>query len=115
VVVVLEKKVMKYPLVAFGAALALAPLVAAAHHGVAGLGAAGLEGPGAPIEQSSSATLPKGKVFTYFKMDYANWKTYTPPQDDEAESATFWMAGLGLRRDTLAVAVCLSPLQRKGQ
>lgn len=86
---------MKYPLVAFGAALALAPLVASAHHGVAGLGAAGLEGPGAPIEQSSSATLPKGKVFTYFKMDYADWKTFTPEQDDEAESATFWMAGLG--------------------
>lgn len=80
---------------ALGIALALAPLVALAHHGVAGLGAASLEGPGAPIEQSSSATLPKGKVFTYFKVDYADWKTYTPPKDDEAASATFWMAGLG--------------------
>jgi len=30
-----------------------------AHHGVASLGAAGLEGPGAPIETSSSSTLPQ--------------------------------------------------------
>ncbi|MBI4719790.1 MAG: transporter, partial [Chitinivibrionia bacterium] len=35
---------------------------ALAHHGVASLGVAGLEGPGSPIETSSSATLPKGSV-----------------------------------------------------
>ncbi len=78
-----------------GVVLAMVSVAASAHHGVAGLGAAGLEGPGAPIEQSSSATLPKGKTFAYFKVDYANWKTFTPLKDDEAESSTFWMAGLG--------------------
>ena len=43
-------------------ALALAAVVgpALAHHGVAGLGAAGLLGPGAPIEAATSATLPAG-------------------------------------------------------
>jgi hypothetical protein len=95
VVLVLEKEVMKCQPLLCGFALALAPLAASAHHGVAGLGAASIGGPGAPIEQSSSATLPEGKVFTYFKVDYADWKTFTPEQDDEAESATFWMAGLG--------------------
>jgi hypothetical protein len=46
---------------AIGSALAAATAPATAHHGVAGLGAASLEGPGAPLEQSSSATLPKVK------------------------------------------------------
>jgi len=86
---------VRHCLLPLGVALAVAALQASAHHGVAGLGAAGLEGPGAPIEQSSSATLPEGKVFTYFKVDYADWKTYTPAKDDEADYSIFWMAGLG--------------------
>ncbi|MCU0767122.1 MAG: transporter [Gammaproteobacteria bacterium] len=86
---------MRMHRLALGTALAMVALPAWAHHGVAGLGAAGLEGPGAPIEQSSSATLPEGKIFTYFKVDYADWETYTPARDDEAKYSTFWMAGLG--------------------
>jgi len=91
----MSRKVTRTLLLALGGALEAAALPAAAHHGVAGLGAAGLEGPGAPIEQSSSATLPQGKVFTYFKVDYADWKTYTPQKDDESDDSTFWMGGLG--------------------
>jgi hypothetical protein len=86
---------MKPSLLAAGVALGLAAVPASAHHGVAGLGAASLEGPGAPIEQSSSATLPEGKVFTYFKVDHADWKTYTAARDDEADYSTFWMVGFG--------------------
>ncbi len=78
-----------------GLSLAILSLPAAAHHGVAGLGAAALDGPGAPIEQSSSATLPEGMFFAYFKVDYADWETYTPARDDEGDYSTFWMAGLG--------------------
>lgn len=44
---------------------------AVAHHGVASLGTAGLEGPGAPVETSSSATLPQGKWLAYLKLDHA--------------------------------------------
>jgi len=86
---------MRNDRLALGIALAMVALPASAHHGVAGLGAASLEGPGAPIEQSSSATLPQGEVFTYFKVDYADWETYTSATDDEADYSTFWMAGLG--------------------
>ena len=86
---------MKRYRIAAGVALAAVALPASAHHGVAGLGAASLEGPGAPIEQSSSATLPEGKVFAYFKVDHADWETYTSAKDDEADYSTFWMAGLG--------------------
>lgn len=86
---------MNHRLLALGAALAMASVPASAHHGVAGLGAAELDGPGAPIEQSSSATLPAGRALAYFKVDHADWKTYTPQRDDEADYSTFWMAGLG--------------------
>lgn len=86
---------MKHGSLATGAGLAVLAPLAVAHHGVAGLGATALEGPGAPIEQSSSATLPAGKLFTYFKLDYADWETYTSAKDDEADYSTFWMAGLG--------------------
>ena len=86
---------MRYGLPPLGVALAVAVLPASAHHGVAGLGAAALDGPGAPIEQSSSATLPEGKLFTYLKVDYADWKTYSSATDDEADYSTFWIAGLG--------------------
>jgi len=66
-----------------------------AHHGVASLGSAGLEGPGAPIETSSSATLPEGSFLAYLKLDYAKFKKYTPQIDDETDSYTFWIYGLG--------------------
>lgn len=68
---------------------------AAAHHGVASLGVAGLEGPGAPVESSSSATLPVGKWLVSMKLDLAVFEKYTPERDDEAESNAFWMYGLG--------------------
>jgi hypothetical protein len=66
-----------------------------AHHGVASLGVAGLQGPGAPIESSTSATLPEGKVLGYFKMDHANFETYSTEKDSEVRSNTFLMAGTG--------------------
>lgn len=76
--------------------LALLPFSALAHHGVAGVGAAGLNGPGAPIESASSATLPEGKTLAYFKLDHASFRTYNPdPASPEADYSQFWMAGIG--------------------
>jgi hypothetical protein len=67
-----------------------------AHHGVAGLGAAGLEGPGAPIEAATSATLPDGKVLAYLKLDHAKYDSIdSDPTVPEADYANFWLAGLG--------------------
>jgi hypothetical protein len=71
------------------------PFTAAAHHGVASLGVAGLEGPGAPIETSSSATLPQGKFLGYVKLDYPRFERYTEERDDEGEFNAFWMYGVG--------------------
>jgi len=66
-----------------------------AHHGVASLGVAGLEGPGAPLETSNSATLPRRGVLGYLKLDYASFERFTPERDDETDSNTFWLFGLG--------------------
>ena len=66
-----------------------------AHHGVASLGVAGLEGPGAPIESSSSATLNQGGTLAYLKLEQVRFKTYTPEIDDEMKSHSYWMYGAG--------------------
>ena len=65
-----------------------------AHHGVAGVGAAALEGPGAPVESGSSAVLPEGKTLLYAKLDHAKFKTYDSAAV-ESDYSQFWMVGLG--------------------
>ncbi len=76
-------------------ALALTPALAAAHHGVASLGAAGLEGPGAPVVTSSAAPLPNGSGLLYLKADYANYEAFTSARDRESDYDLFSMAGVG--------------------
>jgi hypothetical protein len=75
-------------------AVLLAPTFAHAHHGVAGVGAAALEGPGAPVESASSALLPEGKALLYAKLDHAKFKTYAPGVP-ESDHANYWMVGVG--------------------
>lgn len=72
----------------------LATGMAWAHHGVAGVGAAALEGPGAPVESASSAVLPEGRTLVYGKLDYARFKS-VDPADTQVETNRFWMAGIG--------------------
>jgi hypothetical protein len=86
---------MRESLVGLLAILLFLPGTSLAHHGVASLGVAGLEGPGAPIETSNSATLPRGGVLGYMKLDYAKWDTDTSEHDDESDYSSFWMFGLG--------------------
>ena len=76
-------------------ALAFLPGIVPAHHGVASLGATGLEGPGAPIETTVSTNLPQGSWLLYQKFDYASFKTYTPDRDDEKDYNLFSITGLG--------------------
>lgn len=81
----------------FAAALDLAiALPAAAHHGVASLGAVGLAGPGAPVETSASATLPQGSLLFVLKLDQAEFATFTPERDDEGTISRFWLYGVGV-------------------
>lgn len=72
----------------------LLPMGALAHHGVAGLGAAGLHGPGAPIESTTSAVLPVGSNLLYAKLDYAKYERMDR-SEPEADYDQYWMIGLG--------------------
>lgn len=85
---------MKRLLLAVLLAPTFATLPAHAHHGVAGLGAAALEGPGSPVESASSAVLPAGKTLLYAKLDHAKFKTYDPAAV-ESDYANYWMVGGG--------------------
>lgn len=69
-------------------------LLSHAHHGVAGVGAAALEGPGAPVESASSSVLPEGKTLLYAKVDDPRFKTFDAT-NPEARYSRFWMAGIG--------------------
>jgi len=65
-----------------------------AHHGVAGVGVAALQGPGAPIESAASSVLPEGGVLAYLKVDEARYKKYDWAAPN-ADYARFTMLGLG--------------------
>ncbi len=85
---------------------------AMAHHGVAGVGAAALEGPGAPVESASSAVLPEGKTLLYAKLDYAKFKSVNPA-DTEVDVNQFWMAGIGHGFTPWLSAYIFAPYNRK--
>jgi hypothetical protein len=93
--------------------LLLTPCAAAAHHGVATLGVAGLEGPGAPLETSTSVPLPRGSILTYFKLDHARWERYTIRRDEESIYSTFWLFGLGYGVRSWLSAYAFLPYNQK--
>lgn len=88
------KLIFKRASLFLGALLFTSPVFA--HHGVAGVGAAALEGPGAPVESASSSTLPEGRALAVLKLDHAAFKTVNPdPAQPESDYSRFWMAGVG--------------------
>jgi len=74
--------------------ISLLSLPVSAHHGIAGVGVAGLNGPGAPVESATSTVLPEGNVLAYLKMDEAQYETYDWAAPN-AEYARYTMLGLG--------------------
>lgn len=86
-----------------------------AHHGVPSISLAGVEGPGAPLETTSSATLPEGSLLGYMKVDHAKYKTYTSAKDAEAESSEYFMYGLGYGFNSYFSAYVFVPYYVKSQ
>jgi len=84
----MDKKVLLTALLTYG--------ISFAHHGFATLGAVGIEGPGAPVETSTSQTLPQGSWLFYLKLDHVKWKKYSFKRfPDQQDSYDFWIYGLG--------------------
>lgn len=86
-----------------------------AHHGVPSISLAGVEGPGAPLETTSSATLPEGSLLAYMKLDHADYKTYTSAKDGEGESSNYFMYGLGYGFTSYLSAYMFVPYYTKTQ
>lgn len=80
--------------ISLAALLAASAFPVLAHHGVAGVGAAALEGPGAPIEAAGTANLPAGKTLLVLKVDDARFKRYDWAAPN-AKYSRFTMLGLG--------------------
>lgn len=85
---------------------------ALAHHGVAGVGAAAIEGPGAPVESASSAVLPQGRGLAYLKLDHAKFKS-VDPTDTQADYSQYWMIGAGYGFTPWFSAYVFLPYNRK--
>ncbi len=86
-----------------------------AHHGVPSVSVAGVEGPGAPLETTSSATLPEGSWLGYLKLDHAEYKTYTSEHDGELKRSDYWMYGLGYGITPWMSAYVFLPYYTKSQ
>lgn len=86
-----------------------------AHHGVPSLSVAGVEGPGAPLETTSSATLPEDSFLFYAKLDHAKYTTYTSARDGEGERSEYFMYGLGYGFSSAFSAYIFVPYYTKAQ
>ena len=80
------------------AALAVA-VPARAHHGVAAVGVAGPEGPGAAVETTSPLPLPEGMVFTMAKSEYVPFQrfAFAEPTNRAWSSFNLIAVGYGVR------------------
>ena len=87
---------------------------ARAHHGVAAVGVAGPEGPGAAIETTSPLPLPQGTLFMMVKTEYVPFQqfAFAEPENKTYSSSTRSRLGYGVR-PWLSVYV-FQPLQREG-
>ena len=86
-----------------------------AHHGVPSISLSGVDGPGAPLETTSSATLPEGSFLGYLKLDHAAYMTYTSDRDGESERSDYWMYGLGYGVTPYLSAYIFLPYYTKSQ
>jgi hypothetical protein len=86
-----------------------------AHHGVPSVSLAGVEGPGAPIETTSSATLPKNEWLAFLKLDHADYKTYTSERDGELDRSDYWMYGVGYGFEPWLSGYAFLPYYTKSQ
>jgi len=68
---------------------------ARAHHGVAAVGVAGPEGPGAALETTSPLPLPEGTLFTMAKTEYVPFQRYAFAEPTNKSYSSFNLVALG--------------------
>jgi hypothetical protein len=68
---------------------------ARAHHGVAAVGIAGPEGPGAAMETTSPLPLPQGALFTMAKTEYVPYRQFASAEPENKSYSSFSTIALG--------------------
>ena len=82
---------------------------ARAHHGVAAVGVAGPEGPGAAMETTSPLPLPEGMLFTMVKTEYVPFQRFAFAEPNNKSYSSFNMVALGLASAHGCRSTCSSP------
>ena len=101
---------------ALAAALGLAVAAPArAHHGVAAVGVAGPEGPGAALETTSPLPLPQGMLFTMLKSELVPFQRYAFAAPDNKAYSSFNMAAVGYGLRPWLSAYVFQPFNVKEQ
>jgi hypothetical protein len=96
------------------AALALAT-PARAHHGVAAVGVAGPEGPGASMETTSPLPLPQGLLFAMAKSEYVPFQTFAFAEPENKRYSWFNMVAVGVGALPWLSAYVFQPFNVKEQ
>jgi hypothetical protein len=106
-------KAIALPLVAVIALVAAVP--ARAHHGVAAVGVAGPEGPGAALETTSPMPLPRGTLFTMAKSEYVPFRRFEHAEPENKTYSLFSTLGIGYGVTPWLTAYVFQPLNVKAQ
>jgi len=97
-------------------AAALLPAVPArAHHGVAALGVAGPEGPGAALETTSALPLPQRALFGMLKSELVAFRRFAHAEPENKSLSSFNMAALGFGVLPWLSAYVFQPYNLKAQ
>jgi hypothetical protein len=97
----------------FASLLAAHP--ALAHHGSAGVGMAGPEGPGAAIETTSPIPLPQGSIFFLLKSEYVPFRQFDFAQPENKVYSLFDTLALGYGAAPWLSAYLFLPYNVKSQ
>jgi hypothetical protein len=98
------------------AALALVSAAPArAHHGVAAVGVAGPEGPGAALETTSPLPLPQGTLFTIAKSEYVPFRQFDHAEPENKTFSSFNMLAVGYGVTPWLTAYVFQPYNVKAQ
>lgn len=106
---------MKAPLRALGWLALLFPSAASAHHGVAAVGVAGPEGPGAALETTSALPLPVSMGFAFAKSEFVSFQHRAVAEPNNRDLSSFNMVALGFGIRPWLSAYVFQPFNMKSQ
>ena len=100
---------------AFVAGLLAASVPARAHHGVAAVGAAGPQGPGAALETTAALPLPANALFVLAKTEFVSFQSFARAEPNNKAFSAFDTLALGFGLRPWLTAYVFQPVNVKSQ